>query len=166
MKYILASLSALVSVASAMEVLGTYYIPASPAPASVAEASQATSQATDSASDVSQATDSTSDVTSSGEITLSAATVTQSTEPTQTPELATSSWAATEEMPYWHLTQNGYQQMDCGYGYYKDMQGYCQPESWVRAVCVLHFALVVDLCRSNCSIAKGNAMRPLSSISG
>ena len=121
MKYILVSLPALVSVASAVEILGTYYIPASPAPASVAEASQATSQATDVASDI----------TSSGEITLSVATVTQSIEPTQTPELATSSWAATDEMPYWHLTVQGYQEMECGYGYYKDMQGYCRPESWV-----------------------------------
>jgi len=120
MKYILVSLPALVSVASAVEILGTYYIPASPAPASVAEVSQATSQATDSASDI----------TSSGEITLSVATVTQSIEPTQVPELATSSWAATEEMPYWHLTQKGYQEMECGYGYYKDTQGYCRPESW------------------------------------
>lgn len=144
MKYILVSLPALVSVASAVEILGTYYIPADPAPASVAEASQATSQATDSAS--ASASDPATDITSSGEITLSVATVTQPMEPTQTPELATSSWAATEEMPYWHLTQQGYQQMECGYGYYKDMQGYCQPESWVRAVCVLYFVLVVDLC--------------------
>ena len=140
MKYILASLPALVSVASAAEIMGTYYMPADPAPASVAEVSQATSQAT-----TAQATDATSSVPSSDEITLSMATVTQSIEPTQTPELATSSWAATEEMPYWHMTQDGYQSMDCGYGYYKDTRGYCQRESWVRATFILHFALVVDV---------------------
>jgi hypothetical protein len=116
MKYILVSLPALVSVASAAEIMGTYWVPADPAPASIAQASQAT--------------DAASVVPPSGELTVSVATVTQEIAPTQTPELATSSWAATEEMPYWHLTQAGYQQMDCGYGYYKDTQGYCQPESW------------------------------------
>jgi len=116
MKYIVVSLSALVSVASAAEIMGTYYVSASPAPASVAEASQAT--------------DAASNVPPSGEITVSVATVTQPLAPTQTPELAVASWAATEEMPYWHLTQNGYQKMECGYGYYKDTQGYCQRESW------------------------------------
>lgn len=120
MKYILASLPALVSVASAAEIMGTYWVPADPAPASVAQASQAT--------------DATAIVPPSGELTVSVATVTQPIAPTQTPELATSSWAATEEMPYWVLTRDGYQQMECGYGYYKDTQGYCQPESWVRAV--------------------------------
>jgi hypothetical protein len=120
MKYILISLPALVSVASAAEIMGTYYESASPAPASVAEASQATDAP-------------------SGEFTVSAATVTQPIAPTQTPEIAVASWAATEEMPYWHLTQSGYQQMECGYGYYKDTQGYCQKESWVRAVFDLHF---------------------------
>lgn len=156
MKYILASLPALASVASAAEIMGTYYVPADPAPASVAEASQATSQATDA----------TAVVPPSGELTLSVATATQPIAPTETPDLATSSWAATEEMPYWHLTQAGYQQMDCGYGYYKDTQGYCQPESWVRAVFVLYRALGINLCRSDCSIAKGNVTRLLSSISG
>jgi hypothetical protein len=116
MKYILASLPALVSVASAAEIMGTYYVSGDPAPASVAE--------------VAQATDGPADASATGEFTVSAATLTQSIEPTQTPVDATSSWAATEEMPYWHLTQSGYQQMGCGYGYYKDTQGYCQPESW------------------------------------
>jgi len=129
MKYILVSLPALVSVASAAEIMGTYYIPAGPAPASVASASLAT--------------DAASNVPASGEITVSAATSTAPIEPTQTPVDPTSSWAATEEMPYWHLTQSGYQQMDCGYGYYKDTQGYCQPESWVRTVFVPHFGLVL-----------------------
>jgi hypothetical protein len=117
MKYFLVALPAFVSVASAAEILGTYYMPASPA--SVVEASQATAQPS-----------SASNAPASGEYTVSAATSTQSMAPTQTPVPAASSWAATEEMPYWHMTQGGYQQMGCGYGYYKDMQGYCQPESW------------------------------------
>ena len=145
MKYIVVSLSALVSVASAAEIMGTYYVSASPAPASVAEASQAT--------------DAASNVPPSGEITVSVATVTQPLAPTQTPELAVASWAATEEMPYWHLTQNGYQKMECGYGYYKDTSGYCQRESWVRAVFVLHFALVIDLCLGRTAVHPRGMLR-------
>jgi len=114
MKYILVSLPALVSVASAAEIVGTYYMPAIPAPASVVEVS---SQATEAA------------VAATGEYTVSAATSTAPMEPSQTPVPA-SSWAATEEVPYWHMTQYGYQQMACGYGYRKDDQSYCKPESW------------------------------------
>ena len=161
MKYILASLPALMSVASAAEIMGTYYMPADPAPASVAAVSQATSQATAEATDAT----STSSVPSSDEVTLSMATVTQPMDPAQTPELATSSWAATEEMPYWHMTQDGYQSMDCGYGWYKDTRGYCQRESWVRAVSYfISFSSLI--CRSDCSIPKRSAMRLLSSTSG
>jgi hypothetical protein len=68
-------------------------------------------------------------------------------------------WAATEEMPYWHMTQGGYQQMGCGYGYYKDMQGYCQPESWVCPILIFHFDLVVDLCRYNAVQSRRRMLR-------
>ena len=151
MKYILVSLPALVSVASAAEIVGTYYMPAMPAPASVVEVS---SQATPEAA-----------VAASGEYTVSAATSTAPMEPTQTPVPA-SSWAATEEVPYWHMTQYGYKDMGCGYGYRKDDQGYCKPESWVCTVSISHFSLVVDPCLSDCSMTmEKNAMRPLSSTS-
>lgn len=135
MKYIIVTLPVLASVASA-QIMGTYYESANPAPASgvasVVEASQQPS---------SQAPSASSSPPASGEYTVSAATSTEAMAPTQTPVLA-SSWAYTEEMPYWHMTQNGYQQMGCGYGYYKDTKGYCQPESWVRTVFLLHFPLV------------------------
>lgn len=128
MKYILVTLPALASVASA-QIMGTYYEPASPQAsggASVAQVSQQPSQAT-------------STPPASGEYTVSAATSTEAVAPTQAPVLASSSWAYTEEMPYWHMTQNGYQQMGCGYGYSKDTKGYCQPESWVCALLLFHF---------------------------
>jgi hypothetical protein len=108
MKYILASLPALVSVVSAAEIMGTYYMPADPAPASVAAVSQPTSQAT------AEATDATSSIPPSDQITLSAATVTQPVDPTQTPQLSTTTRAATEEIPYWHITQDGNQSIDSG----------------------------------------------------
>jgi len=138
MKYILIALPVLASVASA-EIMGTYYEPASPAPASgaasVVEASQQAS---------SQAPSSTASASASGEYTVSAATSTEAVAPTQTPVVASSSWAYTEEVPYWHMTKDGYQQMGCGYGYYKDTKGYCQPESWVCTVLLFHFGLVAD----------------------
>jgi len=157
MKYILVALPAFVSVASA-EIMGTYYVPAS-APASVIDASQSLPTP--------DASSATSVPPASGEYTVSAATLTESVAPTQAPVDPTSSWAATEEVPYWHMTKDGYQKMDCGYGYYKDTKGYCQPESWVCTVLIFQSIWWLIRCLSVCSTAnQRNAMRPLSSTSG
>lgn len=34
-------------------------------------------------------------------------------------------------MPYSSMTSGGYSSLECGYGYYKASNGYCQAESWV-----------------------------------
>lgn len=40
-------------------------------------------------------------------------------------------YSSVSEMPYSSFTGGGYSQMDCGYGYKKDYEGKCSPESWV-----------------------------------
>lgn len=37
------------------------------------------------------------------------------------------------QYPYSWFQQGGYQQLSCGYGYYRNAQGYCQAESWVSS---------------------------------
>lgn len=37
-----------------------------------------------------------------------------------------------QQYPYSWLQSGGYQQLQCGYGYYRNSGGYCQAESWVR----------------------------------
>lgn len=39
-------------------------------------------------------------------------------------------YSSVSEMPYSSFTGGGYSQMDCGYGYKKDYEGKCSPESW------------------------------------
>lgn len=39
--------------------------------------------------------------------------------------------AYTTSMPYASMTAGGYQQMGCGYGWYKGSNGQCMQESWV-----------------------------------
>ena len=48
---------------------------------------------------------------------------------TQPPD--TSSYDIYSVMPYSSMTAGGYQSLDCGYGYSKNSNGYCQAESWV-----------------------------------
>ena len=106
MKYIVASLPVLVSVASAAEIIGTYWVAEEEVLPTVLESKP------------------------EGELyTLFASTSTQSSDVAPTP-VSVNSWAYTDEVPYWHMTEGGYTDLDCGYGYSKDDWGYCQPADW------------------------------------
>lgn len=103
MKYYISSFSALASVASASQIMGTYYM----APMDVVGLGY-------SSSDLLKAT----------------STEEYATTPTSTYE---STRAYTDIMPYATLTQSGYQQLDCGYGYGRERSSdYCSRQSWVR----------------------------------
>ena len=56
---------------------------------------------------------------------------------TQAPASTTEAPAATstafyDTMPYSSYQSGGYKELQCGYGYKKQEDGSCQPESWVR----------------------------------
>lgn len=43
-----------------------------------------------------------------------------------------------QQYPYSWFQQGGYQQLQCGYGYFRNAEGYCQAETWVsRLVAVV-----------------------------
>lgn len=59
---------------------------------------------------------------------------------TQAPASTTEAPQATstnfyERMPYSAYQSGGYKELPCGYGYVKQADGSCQPESWVRQIC-------------------------------
>jgi hypothetical protein len=116
MKYLLAVLPALttLSVVSAQSVIGVHSIPASEA--GIPNASSSISVASESAE--SQPT---------------SMSVDMSPLPTAAPSSsADNSYGYTDVMPYSSMTQGGYQQMDCGYGYARQSrQGYCMQQPWV-----------------------------------
>jgi hypothetical protein len=51
--------------------------------------------------------------------------------PQYTPPPSESTPSYLDQMPYSSFMAGGCKQLNCGYGYYKDQSGYCQPESWV-----------------------------------
>jgi hypothetical protein len=121
MRYLLAVLPALttISAVSAQSVVGVYSIPASEA--AVPNASSSTSVASVSADSAPTATSTSVDLSSM---------------PTAAPfSSQDSSYGYTDMMPYSSLTQGGYQQMGCGYGYARQSpQGYCMQQPWVSLI--------------------------------
>jgi hypothetical protein len=37
-----------------------------------------------------------------------------------------------QRMPYADFSSSGYKSLECGYGYYRESDGYCTPHTWVR----------------------------------
>ena len=56
---------------------------------------------------------------------------------------SSSSYDIYSVMPYDSMTAGGYQSLDCGYGYSKSSNGYCQAESWVCFIFHILFGSLV-----------------------
>jgi hypothetical protein len=102
-----------VSVVTAQSVLGVFYIPASEA----------------------GITPSASNASASGSAPSVTAMDVGSMPTPAPPSSQTVQYGYTDVMPYSSMTQEGYQQMACGYGYARqDQQAYCVQQPWVRPV--------------------------------
>jgi hypothetical protein len=132
MKYLIAVLPALatLSAVSAQSVIGVHNIPASEA--GVPNASSSTSVASGYAESQPSGTSTSVDMSSSVP-TAAPSSSANNSYGYAVSSSADDSYGYTDAMPYSSMTQGGYQQMGCGYGYARQSgQGYCVQQPWVR----------------------------------
>lgn len=121
MKYLFAVLPALATlrVISAQSVVGVHFISAGETGTAEASGTSSVSEAAASSAANESAASTSTDM---------------SAMPTEAPSSSVdnNSYGYTDVMPYSSMTQNGYQQMECGYGYARQSpMGYCEQQAWV-----------------------------------
>ena len=138
--------------ASAQVVVGVHFTPAGQVGTPQASGSSSVSEA----ASVSGAA-----ATESGSTSTSSDMSAMPTQPPSSSSVDNNSYGYTDVMPYSSLTQNGYQQMACGYGYARQSpMGYCEQQSWVCSFYLLNDMISHSLLSS---IKWEAVTRPLSS---